>query len=156
MNQEVERTLLNSDPELKALHDRLSELLEASACPKTARWFNNYLKGAITYRGLKTPALKNILKELFRLTSVDQLPGEIQLGHIRFWLAAPMAEDKLTSILWLKHWLKNEARNGDPTQAVMRALDLVESTFAAGDINDWSTNDWLCVRVLETVPIRYQ
>ena len=32
MNQEVERTLLNSDPELKALHDRLSELLEASAC----------------------------------------------------------------------------------------------------------------------------
>ena len=28
-------------------------------------------------------------------------------------------------------------------------------TFAAGDINDWSTNDWLCVRVLETVPIRY-
>ena len=75
--------------------------------PRTARWFNNYLKGAITYRGLKTPALKNILKELFRLTSVDQLPGEIQLGHIRFWLAAPMAEDKLTSILWLKHWLKN-------------------------------------------------
>ena len=146
---------MNSDPTQKALHDRLSELLDASACPNTATWFNNYLKGAITYRGLKTPALKNILQELFRLTSVDQLPPDTQLDHIRFWLAAPMAEDKLTAILWLKQWLTIEARHGDPTRAVMRALDLVESTFAAGDIDDWSTNDWLCVRVLETMPIRY-
>ena len=66
-----------------------------------------------------------------------------------------MAEDKLTAILWLKHWLRKESRNGTGIASVIMALEMLEDVFRAGDIYDWSTNDWLCVRVLETIPIQY-
>ena len=107
---------------------------------------------AITYRGLKTPMLRHILHEFFESTGANRLPGTLQLGHIRYWLAAPMAEDKLTAILWLKAWLRAELKKSDPSESIHATLSLIEDTFAEGDIHDWSTNDWLCVRVLEMTP----
>ncbi len=83
-------------------HTRLVEMLTALANPETADWFTNYLKGEITYRGLKTGMLRGILAEFHEVTQIDQLPDEVQLGQIRYWLAKPMAEDKLTAILWLQ------------------------------------------------------
>ena len=66
-----------------------------------------------------------------------------------------MAEDKLIAILWLKNWLKVQGTGSDATEAVSLLLVLLEDVFAAGDIHDWSTNDWLCVRVLETIVEKY-
>ena len=43
----------------------------------------------------------------------------------------------------------------EATAAVCQMFELLEETFASGDIDDWSTNDWLCVRVLETIPLKY-
>ena len=140
---------------LKDYHRRLVAHLEASASAETAEWFTNYLKGAIQYRGLKTPQLKGILKAFFAETGAEELPPEIQLKHIRYWLAQPMAEDKLIAILWLKDWLKFQARGPDAIETVSLVLALLEDVFAAGDIHDWSTNDWLCVRVLETIVEKY-
>ena len=140
---------------MKDYHRRLVALLEASASAETAEWFTNYLKGAIQYRGLKTPQLRGVLKAFFADTEAEELPPEIQLKHIRYWLAQPMAEDKLIAILWLKDWLKVQGRGSDATEEISLVLALVEDVFAAGDIHDWSTNDWLCVRVLENIVEKY-
>ena len=37
------------------LINRLTNQLEQHSDVKTKQWFDNYLKGAIEYRGLKTP-----------------------------------------------------------------------------------------------------
>ena len=66
-------------------------MLEAEANPETAEWFTNYLKGAIRYRGVKTPALKGILSEFCRVTDLDKQPDSNQLNYIRYWLSNPMA-----------------------------------------------------------------
>ena len=39
----------------EAMHALLAQRMEAQQNPETAEWFNRYLKGAIRYRGLKTP-----------------------------------------------------------------------------------------------------
>ena len=55
-------------------HARLVEMLTASSNPETADWFTNYLKGEITYRGLKTGMLRGILAEFHEATlSISRL-----------------------------------------------------------------------------------
>ncbi len=72
-------------PQLAAqYYARIVEMLTASANPETADWFTNYLKGEITCRGLKTGMLRGILAEFHEVTQIDQLPDEVQLGHMRF------------------------------------------------------------------------
>ena len=139
----------------KEAHGCLSQMLEAAANPETAEWFTNYLKGAIHYRGVKTPALKGILSEFFRVTDLDKQPDSDQIDHIRYWISNPMAEDKLIAIVWLQKWLTRRRTTDEATAAVCQMFELLEETFASGDIHDWSTNDWLCVRVLETIPLKY-
>ncbi len=135
-----------------AHHQELVEILQAAADPKTAEWFTNYLKGVIRYRGLKTAVLKQHLKDFFQQSGLDQESDNTQLEHIRFWLSQPMAEDKLIAILWLQQWIKPQLKSpmGDPAAA--QVLSLLEDVFLQGDIFDWSTNDWLCVRVMEAIP----
>ena len=135
-----------------AHHQELVEILQAAADPKTAEWFTNYLKGVIRYRGLKTAVLKQHLSDFFQRSGLDQESDNTQLEHIRFWLSQPMAEDKLIAILWLQQWIKPQLKSpmGDPAAA--QVLSLLEDVFLQGDIFDWSTNDWLCVRVMEAIP----
>ena len=133
-------------------HARLVEMLTASSNPETADWFTNYLKGEITYRGLKTGMLRGILAEFHEVTQIDQLPDEVQLGQMRYWLAKPMAEDQLTAILWLQKWLKLKSSTSEAPTSVGLTLEMLEDVFRVRDIHDWSTNDWLCVKVLEIIP----
>ena len=137
------------------LHVCMRQMLDHSSRPEDAEWFTNYLKGVITYRGVRTPALKGILAEFFRVTQADHLSTIEQLHHIRYWLTIPFAEDKFMAILWLKQWLMMQKKQVEPTQNIALALNMLEDTFAVNDIYDWSTNDWLCVRVLEIIPAKY-
>ena len=103
-------------------HVQLVDMLTASANPETADWFTNYLKGEITDRGLKTGMLRGILAEFHEVTQIDQLPDEVQLGQMRYWLAKPMAEDKLTAIIWLQKWLKLKSSTSEAPTSVGLAL----------------------------------
>ena len=38
------------------------------------------------------------------------------------------------------------AASKDDAIAVNQIFDLLEDVFASGEIHDWSTNDWLCVK----------
>ena len=133
-------------------HKYLVELLEAKADTKTAEWFTNYLRGEIKYRGLKTGMLKAILTDFFNKTGLNELGESEQLSHIQYWIGKPMAEDKLTAILWLQNIVKSKLNRGGNNSGLSNVISLIESAFEDGHIHDWSTNDWLCVRVLELIP----
>lgn len=121
--------------------------LQAVADPDTKAWFDNYLRGAISYRGVKTPVVTKILKAWVKETGLAIEPAETQLKIVATLLAEPMAEDKFAGILYLQNFLKS----ADPSLT----LPVVEDAFANGQFYDWSTTDWLCVRVLDPMIIRH-
>lgn len=138
--------------DLETNHRILVDMLESQADAKTAEWFTNYLKGEIQYRGLKTGMLKAILIDFFNKTELNELEESEQLKHIQYWLSKPMAEDKLTAILWLQIIVKSKIKRGSKDRDLSNVISTIESAFENGYIHDWSTNDWLCVRVLELIP----
>ena len=115
--------------------------LDAVADPATKGWFENYLKHAIGYRGVKTPVVARIVAEWRGERGLDRLSDEEQLGVARSLIGGDLAEDKFAGILYMQ---KHLARRLEPD----RLLEVAEELFAAGAFFDWSTSDWFSVRVL--------
>lgn len=113
----------------------MASRLTRVAQPETARWFNNYLKGAIEYRGVKSPMVRDITKAWGDENGVSELARSDQFAVATALAAQPFAEDKFAAIFWL--------------QSMGDCVDVVDQWFSAGHIYDWSTTDWLCVRVLD-------
>ena len=115
--------------------------LDAVADPATKAWFENYLKHAIGYRGVKTPVVARIVAEWRVERGLDGLSDEDQLGVARSLVEENLAEDKFAGILYMQ---KHLARRLEPG----RLLSAAEGLFAGGAFFDWSTSDWFSVRVL--------
>jgi 3-methyladenine DNA glycosylase AlkD len=121
--------------------------LERLADPKTRAWFESYLKGAIPYRGVKTPQIVAALTRWRRDLSLDDQSPSASLEICRCLVQGEHADDKFAAFLWLQRGLA--------LRLTLDALmDEVEWWFNAGLIHDWSTSDWLCVRVLGPALVR--
>ena len=115
--------------------------LDTVADPGTKTWFENYLKHAIGYRGVKTPVVARIVAEWRSEHGLEGLPDEDQLAVARSLIEESLAEDKFAGILYVQKYL---ARRLQPD----RLLAVAEGLFAEGAFFDWSTTDWFSVRVL--------
>lgn len=135
-----------SEIEVHKMRDDLAERLVAASEEKTAKWFNSYLKGAITYRGVKSPKIREIVKEWGPLPDSSR----DQLRLVEALMAQPFAEDKFAAIFVLQD-LVNDRDEGEGDEML---LDTIESCFERGDLYDWSTTDWLCERVLDKLARR--
>ena len=118
--------------------------LDAVADPATKEWFENYLKHAIGYRGVKTPVVARIVGEWRGERGLGKLADGEQLELARSLIEERLAEDKFAGILYMQKYL---VRRLEPD----RILEAAEELFAAGAFFDWSTSDWFSVRVLGPV-----
>ena len=125
---------------------KLQKRLTASASYEKRKWFNNYLKGAIEYRGVTTPKIDSILRSWIADCAIDRMTQDEQTHLMRLLFAEKFAEDKFAAILWLKQRIVK--------QPPKRTLAFVEGVFKRGEIFDWSTNDWLCVRVIDPLVLK--
>ena len=125
----------------------LKRALEAVADPSVKIWFENYLKGAIAYRGVKTPTVKKIVTQWARDNGIPARPLGEQLAVVDALFSGEYAEDKFAGTLYLQIFLKK----ADPDAI----LDLIEGAFVRGAFFDWSSTDWLCVRVIDPLIIRH-
>ena len=128
--------------------DDLQERLEAAADPKTRDWFERYLKRAIAYRGLKTPLVAKIVAEWRSAHNLQKLSEDAQLDLCGRLMRQRHAEDKFAGTVYMQKYL---LRRMEPDPI----LTLAEQLFAEGAIFDWSTNDWICVRVLGPLLARH-
>ena len=115
--------------------------LDAASNPGTKAWFENYLKHAIAYRGVKTPAVARIVADWRHERELGRLADDDQLALVASLIRQDHAEDKFAGTLYIQ---KHLLRRVDP-EAI---LDTAEDLFAARAFFDWSTCDWLSVRVL--------
>lgn len=126
---------------------QLQKRLDAVADPAVKRWFDNYLKGAIEYRGVKTPAVAAQVRAWRDAESIDKWPVDAQLELATQLVRERKAEDKFAGIIYMQKYLLDAA----PMDAL---LDAAEALFADDAFFDWSTTDWFCARVLGPLLIR--
>lgn len=120
----------------------LQSILSKNASLETKKWFENYLKGAIKYRGLKTPQVQKIVYLWRKKHSLQNLPTEKQLKIAASLLKEPYAEDKFAGMLYLQKYLLKKV-------ALDELITLSSHLYDGGHIFDWSTADWYTVRVLQ-------
>lgn len=114
----------------------LQGVLASAAEERTKRFWEGYLKGAIGFRGVGIPRLRELLGPWRAERGIDGWPAARQFELALRLLAEPLAEDKLAGILLLEaiEW--------------RAALPRYAEVFAAGQLADWNSCDWFCVRVL--------
>lgn len=120
---------------------RLQDVLDESSSDTTRMWWGHYLKGAIEFRGVGIPQIRSVLADWRSDTGVASWPVGDQFSLALRLFEEPMAEDKLSGVLFLQEYLYDRVPWRD-------SLRCYGSLFERRLIADWNTCDWFCVRVL--------
>lgn len=139
---------LQQRPDFASLIGDLQERLDVAADPSAKAWFENYLKHAVRYRGVKTPAVARLVTEWRRAHGLGQLSNEAQLALASSLIRQNHAEDKFAGTLYIQKYL---LRRVDADAL----LTTSEELFSSGAFFDWSTTDWFSVRVLGPAIVRH-
>ena len=133
-----------SSPTLDGLIEKLQLRLNAHATAATRQWWNRYLKGAASFRGVKMADVRKAMHAWFREARLgDRLSVGQQKDLALMLLEEDYTEDKLAGVLYLQEILL-------PAGALDWHSDLPRFArlFDQGYIRDWSICDWFCVKVL--------
>ncbi|MXW22548.1 MAG: DNA alkylation repair protein [Candidatus Dadabacteria bacterium] len=123
---------------IKKLQTKLDEVSDE----KTRKWFENYLKNAISYRGVKTPTVAKIVSHWRVDKAIDKLPLKKQMEIACDLIREKKAEDKFAGIIYIQKYLLGSLETDILLQNFSRLYD--QEAF-----QDWSTTDWFCIRVLD-------
>ena len=118
----------------------LAHRLDATANERTRDWWERYLKGAVPFRGVAMAGVRRALHETWEEEGPAELPVRDQIELALQLFRGPYAEDKLVGVLALAERLLPELTVAD--------VPRLARPFAEGSIDDWSTCDWYCVKVL--------
>ena len=122
--------------------------LDAVADKQTRNWFNNYLQGAICYRGVKTPVVTKVVQEWYISQDIAALSWEDQLHLCCELIRGTYAEDKFCGTICIQRYLLKKIVPSD-------LLSACEQLFIEGHFHDWSTTDWFAVRVLDPLIVTH-
>src|SRR5215210_677339 len=129
----------NDDRE-QGIVGELAQRLAAEADERTRDWWNRYLKGTTEFRGVPMAGIRKIAHALWHEHDLAQWPRARRVDLALTFLAQRYAEEKLAGILVLAERLLPELRAED--------ISILAKPFERGHIDDWSTCDWYCVKVL--------
>lgn len=131
--------------------------LNQSSSEETKEWFENYLKGVIKYRGVKTPEVTKIVSRWAKEHKILDLDYLEQLDLATALIHSEYAEDKFSGTIFIQKFIlapllkgsKKDNKNKKALEAsfLLEYFDTV--IYQKGAFYDWSTNDWFVVRVLD-------
>lgn len=131
-----------STADIIAIVARVEKLLTEEASEKSKKWWERYLRGVVSFRGVGIPQIRELVKMVEQDYSLEKAPLEERFALLEALLAVPFSEDKLFAILYMQLFLVENVDAG-------RILGFIEQIFAKNYIYDWNCCDWLCVRVLQ-------
>lgn len=116
--------------------------LQTRADAGTREWWEAYLKGEISFRGVKMAGIRQAVNEWHAEEGAGWKPTRERALAIAL-IQQDLAEDKLAGILLIQEILL-------PAGAIPWRTELKRwaRLFDGGFIYDWNTCDWFCVRVL--------
>ena len=137
-----------SSNERNQLITDLIQQIEDHSDLKTKQWFDNYLKGAITYRGVKTPQVTKLVKAWHRNHELSRYSLSDQLSLCTALIAGDFAEEKFAGTLYLQTFLRDQLDYSS-------LLNTCNTLFKEGYFFDWSTTDWFCTRILDPLILEH-
>ena len=117
----------------------IQKKLQSVSSMKTKRWFEAYLKHVIEYRGVKMPQVRECTFEV--VDAHDGGEAELRTAALAL-LRESYAEDKLSGMFILNEKI-SRFKPSD--------IDTLGEIFDQGFVYDWSTCDYLCLRVLSRI-----
>lgn len=136
------------DHQRQKILELLTKQLEEHSNSSTKQWFENYLKGAIEYRGLKTPLVSSLVKKWYQANQLQNYTLQEQLALCSDLIASNYTEDKFAGTIYIQKFLLGKIN-------YQELLAQSNWFFAQGYFFDWSTTDWFCTRVLDSTIINY-
>jgi 3-methyladenine DNA glycosylase AlkD len=133
-----------SAPALDGFINSLQLRLGARATAATRQWWDKYLRGAASFRGVKMGDIRTAVHAWFE---EERLGEHLTVGQQKdlalMLLEEDYTEDKLAGVLFLQEVLL-------PAGALDWHSDLPRFArlFDQGYIRDWNVCDWFCVKVL--------
>ncbi|HQN29096.1 MAG TPA: DNA alkylation repair protein [Mesotoga sp.] len=125
----------------QTLKSTLISQIASLSNPKTAGWWENYVKHDTKFRGVGIPVIREELKKWYITANISGLSLDYQLDLALSFFEEEYSEDKLAGILFLQLYLYDKF---DYKTLLSRFVQL----FEKGLIYDWNICDWFCVRVL--------
>lgn len=129
-----------SEP-IDSLLRELGAAIENRSSEEKRAWWERYMKGAIRFRGTGLPIVREELETWHERHGLDRASLDVQLEIVNRLFETPIGEEKLAAILYLQRHLIDKL---EPD----RLLDHIEGVLDRELVYDWSTCDWLCMRVL--------
>jgi 3-methyladenine DNA glycosylase AlkD len=120
--------------------DDLAVRLAAAADPGTRDWWERYLKGAASFRGVKMASTRRIVTALVDDHGTDVDDPDVVIAHLHRCTRQPFTEDKLAGVLLV-------AEHGLASLRLEHVGDLARP-LADGSLADWNSVDWYCVKAL--------
>lgn len=122
--------------------EKLQIRLQKASTLKTRKWFERYLKGVISYRGVKTPVVSEVVTQWRMDERLDLWTCQKQLGMACELIRQKKAEDKFAGTIYIQKYLYK----GMNPEILLKSFDRLyrESCFW-----DWCTTDWFCTRILD-------
>ena len=114
--------------------------LAAASDPATREWWERYLKGALPFRGTKMADIRSVVHGVWDEKRLGEIDADTQIDLALSFLAKRYSEDKIAGVLVLAERLIDDLRTSDAPR--------LARSFELGHIQDWSTCDWYCVKVL--------
>lgn len=134
--------MIRYEPTLQRLQQRLDE----AASTTTKEWWEAYMKRVITFRGVKMAGIRRALHEWYDEEAIADEDPTLQSNLALNLVTRNHAEDKLAGILMLHEILLPAGIITWPNHKRQ-----FQKLFIDGHIYDWSTCDWLCVKVLSSL-----
>jgi 3-methyladenine DNA glycosylase AlkD len=118
----------------------LQSALDAKATEKSRAFWQKYLKGSATFRGVPMGGTRAVVHAWWRDEGLGELTAAAQTKvALRLFEEEP-TEDKLAGVLALSEILLSHLSK--------KNLPAFARLFAQGHISDWNLCDWFCVKVL--------
>ena len=127
---------------VRTFSTRLASTLEGLAAPKTKEWWTKYLKGEAEFRGVRMGDVRNSVNALVEEMNIKAPHTliETRLAMYEECCKSRYTEEKLGGFLLLAEHSLSELRDDDVEQ--------LGRPLASGDVADWNSCDWLCVKVI--------
>lgn len=114
--------------------------LAARADPKTRDWWTRYLRGEARFRGVRMPAIRQVVDDLWQRHDLAAAETAALLDLAWACTERPDSEDKLAGVLLVAEHLLERLD--------LDHVDDLATPLAAGHLADWNTCDWYGVKVL--------
>ena len=121
--------------------EMIQRSLEDRATARTRRWWERYLRGTATFRGVKMADVRRVVHGWNRTDGADFTAAakkELAIALLR----EEATEDKLAGMLFLSEVLLPAGDLG------LRDVARFAGLFRDGSLADWNACDWFCVKVL--------